>query len=139
MEIVSLLGDSPGYDAEFRSLAASESPYDACVGRMMLDLLDLLRQDAIGPRLFASAHINRELRLQYSAPNGASAMITVTIDHPDYGPCENGLPRCHYRLSYKIRSTNDAINRETVEERARNVETACAFVREAIRESRSLL
>ena len=136
MEIVSLLGpDFPDYDAEFRRLADSESAYEACVGRMMLELLDSLRRDAIGPRLFASTLLNRELWLQYSAPNGASAIITVAIDHPDYGRLEDGLPRFHYRLSY-IRSSSDSTDRLPIEERARSVETAREFVREAIRETR---
>ena len=74
----------------------------------MLDLIDSLRRDAVGPTLFATPHLNRELWLQYSAPNGDSVMITVTIDHPDYAPLENGLPSFHYRLSRTIQDSNKA-------------------------------
>lgn len=140
MEIVSLI--EPGtrdYEGPFRSLAGSAAAYDARVGRMMLDLLDAIRRDAVGPRVFAFAHTNRELSLQYySASNGASAMIRIAIDRPDCGPLEDELPRFHYRLDCRIKSSNDAIARPLIEERARSLETACAFVREAIRDARAV-
>jgi hypothetical protein len=140
MEIVSLI--EPGsrdYEGPFRSVASSAAAYEARVGGMMLDLLDAVRRDSIGPRLFAFAHTNRELWLQYySASNGASAMIRITIDRPDYGPLEDGLPRFHYRLDYRIKSSNGAIARPLIEQRAHSVETACAFVREAISDARAL-
>ncbi len=83
---------------------------------MMLGLLDALTRDASGPMLFASIHQDRELWLQYSAPNGASAMITATIDSPDYGPLEHGLPRFHYRLSYRVRASNEIEDQLPIEE-----------------------
>ena len=140
MEIVSLIAPGSSDDeGPFRSLASSAAAYDARVGRMMLDLLDAIRRDSIGPRLFASVHTDRELLLQYySASNGASAVIKIAIDRPDCGPVGDGLPRFHYRLDYRIKSSNDAIARPLIEERARSVEAACAFVREAIGDARAV-
>tara|TARA_R110002072_G_scaffold303123_1_gene494631 strand:- start:34243 stop:34659 length:417 start_codon:yes stop_codon:yes gene_type:complete len=137
MEIVNLPGaDSPNFDAEYQRLANSDSAYDARVARMMLDFLAALRREPIGPRLFAS-HILNELWLQYSAPGGASILVAVTVDSPDYGPLDDGLPQFHYRLSYKLRSSNDE-EQLPVEERARSIESACEFVGVAIAVARDI-
>lgn len=138
MEIVNLTGpDSPNFDAEYQRLANSDSAYDARVARMMLDFLAALRREPIGPRLFASRILN-ELWLQYSAPGGASVLVAVTVDRPDYGPLDDGLPQFHYRLSYKLRSSADVEEQRPVEERARCIESACEFVGVAIAEARDL-
>lgn len=136
MEIVGLLRRN--FEAPLHERAQSDSPFEARVAHMLLNLLDALRRDAIGPCLFASYHLERDLWLQYSAPNGAHCMITVTIDRPDYGPLDNGLPRFHYRMTYLIKRGANDRDLPVIEERIRSVESAQEFVRHAISETRNV-
>ena len=55
------------------------------------------------------------------------------IDRPDDGPLENGLPRFHYRLSYRIRSSSDTTDRPIIEYRVRSVASAVEIVRQQFR------
>lgn len=137
MEIVGL-PPKRDFETELRTRAGSGSAYDARIAGLLLDLLDALRGDAIGPRVFVSYHLDRELWLHYRGPNDAHCLITVTLDRPDYGPLENGLPRFHYRMTYRITGSTHNRDQPTIEQRARSVESAVEFVWQAIRETRML-
>jgi len=126
-------------DAALRARADSDCKYDARLAQLLLDFVEALRREKAGPRLFASIHLNRELWLRYRAPNGTGCRITVTMDRPDYGPLEDGLPQFHYRMSYRIITPTDNLNHPLTEERARRVQSAVEFVWQAISEARELL
>lgn len=136
MEIIALIPRD--FEAALHERSKSDSPYEARVAHMLGGLLDVLRRDAIGPRLFASYHLQREIFLQYFAPNGSHCMITVAIDSPDYGPLENGLPRFHYRMTYQLKRKIDDRRLPLIEERVHSVESASEIVRQAILEARKL-
>jgi hypothetical protein len=134
MEIVGLR--AVDFESALRERAQAESAYDARVARLLLDLVEGLRREAMGPRLFASYHVDRDLWLQYRSANGAYCMVTVAMDRPDYGAIENGLPRFHYRMTYRITAGDGRGQDAAVEERCRSVESAVEFVSEAISETR---
>ena len=134
MEIVNLSHD---VDAILHKRTQSESRYDARTAEMLLELLHAMRRNSEGSRLYASFVYQRELRLQYRAPNGRSCMITVTIDRPDYGPLENGLPIFHYRMAYRISGRYGEQERPLIEARVRGADLAVEFVQTAVSESRN--
>lgn len=136
MEIVSLL--PADFEATLHRRARSDSQYDARIARLLLDLLDALKREPIGPRVFASFHLDRDLWLQYRSPNNAHCMITITMDRPDYGPLVDGVPLFHYRMSCKITDSSQNQTRPTQTDRTRSVDSAVEFVRNAIRETRLL-
>jgi hypothetical protein len=136
MEIFALL--EPDFETALYERAQSDSAYDARIARLLLELVDSLRHEPIGPRLFASYVLDRELWLQYRSPSNASCMITVTMDRRDYGPLVDGLPLFHYRLACQKTDSNENQIRPTLEDRTRSVDSAVEFVRNAIRETRML-
>ena len=132
MEIVDLLEQSNEFEATFRELAASDVPYDAAIGNMMVDLLDSLRRDPFDGTVHASHHPDLgspELWLQYSVPNGSSVMITASVDRPDHGPLTNGLPKFHYRLAYRLGDSSDDL---PTEHRTPILQEAHGYIRNAI-------
>jgi len=129
MEIVNLSHD---VDAILHKRTQSESRYDARTAELLIDLLHAMRRDPEGPRLFASILLERELWLLYVVPGGASCMITVTIDRPDYGPLENGLPIFHYRMAYRITGRSDGRVGPMNEARVHSTGSAVEFVHTAI-------
>ena len=136
MEVVELIRSD--FESALHDRAHSDSAYHARIARLLMDLLEALRQEPIGPKLFASYHLDRDLWLQYRSPHSARFMITVTIDRPDYGPLVDGLPLFHYRMTCKITDSTGNQTRPTQEDRSRSVDSAVEFVRNAIRETRML-
>ncbi|MBM3968206.1 MAG: hypothetical protein FJ308_24575 [Planctomycetes bacterium] len=136
MEIVALL--APDFETALDERAKSGSAYDARIARLLLDLLDALRHEPIGPRLFASFHLDRDLWLQYRSPNNAHCMITIKMDRPDYGPLVDGLPLFHYRMTCQTTDSTESKVGPILEDRTRSVDSAVEFVRNAIRETRLL-
>jgi hypothetical protein len=136
MEIFSLL--KPNFEATLRERTVSDSAYHARVAQLLLDLLESLRREPIGPRVHASYHLDRDLWLQYRAPNNARCMITITIDRPDYGPLVDGLPVFHYRMCCQMTDSSENGNPQKDEDRTRCIDSAVEFVRNAIRETRML-
>ena len=136
MEIIALL--QPSFEIALKERAQSDSAYDAKFARHLLELLDALRSEPIGPQLFASYHLDRDLWLQYCSPNNAHCMITVTMDRPDYGPLVDGLPVFHYRMTCQKTDSSERQIRPALEDRTRNIDSAVEFVRQAIRETRML-
>lgn len=136
MEVSSPLGDD--FESALQERTNAGCAYDARVAGLLLALLDALRRQVTGPRLYAFFRPDGEVSLHYRAPNDSRCVITVTVDRPDYGPLENGLPRFHYRMTYQI--TNSWLNRAgpVVEERMRTVDSAVEFLQDAIRETRGL-
>ena len=139
MEIIDLINpDWPDFDASFRRVAESASPREARIGRMMLDLLESLRQSLPGTLFYASVSGNEELWLSYCVPGqSAATMIKIAVDAPDYGPLENGLPRFHYRLSYKFNPPGGDWAGLPTEERLHSVQAACQFVVAAVEQARN--
>ncbi len=74
----------------------------------------------------------------YMIAENASCMITITLDRLDYGPLVDGLPVFHYRMACQSTDSFKNGNRRVVEDRTRSVESAVAFVRDTIRETRIL-
>ena len=136
MEIVSLLKSD--FEATLHERARSDLVYDARIARLLLDLLDALRHEPIGPKLFVSYHLDTDLWLQYRSPHSAHCMITVTMDRPDYGPLVDGLPLFHYRMTCKMTDSMANQTRPKQEDRTRSVDSAVEFVRNAIRETKML-
>lgn len=136
MEIVALI--EPNFETALHERTQSDSAYDARVAQLLLDLLDGLRHEPVGPQLFASFHLDRDLWLQYYAPNKAHCMITITMDHPDYGPLADGLPLFHYRMTCKMTDSTERQIGPMQEDRTRSVDSAVELVRNAIRETRML-
>ncbi len=137
MEIVALL--SRDFESALHERARSDSAYDARIARHLLDLLDALRHEPIGPRLLASYYFDCELWLQYHAPNNSHCIITITMDRPDYGPLVDGLPLFHYRMTCNKTDSNKNHVRPDVEDRTRSVDSAVEFVHKSIRETQTLL
>jgi hypothetical protein len=136
MEIIALL--QPSFETALNERARSDSAYDAKFARHLLELLDTLRHEPIGPQLFASYHRDRDLWLQYRSPNNAHCLITITMDRPDYGPLVDGLPVFHYRMTCQKTDSTKRQIRHTLEDRTRSIVSAVEFVRKAIRETRML-
>ena len=136
MEIVALLNSN--FEAALHDRTVSDSAYDARVAQMLLDLLDALRHEPIGPKLFASYHLDQDIWLQYRSPHSAHCMITVTMDRPDYGPLVDGLPVFHYRMTCKMTDSTTHQIRPMQEVRIRSIDSAVEFVWNAIRETRML-
>jgi hypothetical protein len=136
MEIVALL--KRDFESTLHKRAGSESAYDARIARHLLDLLHALRHERTGPRLLASYHFDRELWLHYHAPNNAHCIITITMDRPDYGPLVDGLPLFHYRMTCNKTDSKRKPIRPAEEDRSRSVKSAVDFVRNSIRETRTL-
>lgn len=136
MEIIALL--QPSFETALSERAQSDSAYDAKFARHLLELLDALRREPIGPQLFASYQLDRDLWLQYRSPNNARCMIAITMDRSDYGPLVDGLPVFHYRMTCQKTDSTERQIRPTLEDRTRSVASAVEFVRQAIRETRML-
>ena len=106
---------------------------------MMLELLDALRRDVIGPRLVASKGLlwqeYPELLLSYSDGHGHRTMVGTTIDYKDRSPLVDGLPLLHYRLRRHPSWPEPSVDSRD-ELRTRDVRTACEFISEAIRDCR---
>ncbi len=160
MEIFDLLPDGPRFEDKFRRLAASDSRFDASLGRMMLDLIECLRRGIVGPRLAATVPSLRGelLWLQYADGHGHHTMIRIGVDYYDRSPLVDGLPQLHYRLSYDrpVPLTNEEVAGQLealrlnanglarapaqasrgppAELRTRDVREASNFVHEAIRD-----
>lgn len=133
--------DEPTPEDRYRDLASSEVPFEAALGRMMLELLNALRREIIGPRLTGAHGIGwserRALRLIYDN-HGHSMTVTVMVDYKDCSPLVNGLPLLHYRLRAD-QSWTDRTAAMPDELRTRDVRTACEFILEAIRKCRGAM
>ena len=132
MEIVNLSHD---VDAILHKRTQSGSRYDGRTAELQLNLLHAMRRDPEGHRLYASFLFERELWLLYKAECGTSCMITVTIDQPDYGALEDGLPRFHYRMAYRITGCSDGRVGPLNEARPHSSGSAVEFVHTAISET----
>ena len=131
--------DAPTPEEEYRRFASSEAPGEAAFGRMMLELLDALRHDVIGPRLIVQRGISwferPEILLSYSDGHGHETTISASVDYKDRSPLVDGLPLLHYRLRREPSWPEQSVDSRD-EVRTRNVRTACEFILEAIRECR---
>ncbi len=130
--------DGPTVEGEYRRFASSEDRLEAAFGLMMLELLDALRRDVVGPRLVAEKGFLwfecPELRLNYSDGQGHGTTVHVKVDYKDRSPLADGLPLLHYRLNRRPWPKQRLNSRDEL--RTRDVNTACEFVLEAIRECR---
>jgi hypothetical protein len=125
--------DAPTVEEEYRRLAASEVPFEASYGRMMLDLLAALHHDIIGPRLTAEKDMfGPGLLFDYSDGHGHRAAIKATVDYKDRSPQVDGIPLLHYRLGCE----SEDVGSPPEELRTRDVRTACGFILQAIRACR---
>lgn len=119
--------DLPTPEEEYRRLASSEVPFEAAFARMMLELLDALRRDVVGPRLVAHQEIlGPGLQFVYSDGRGHSTAVSVNVDYKDRSPVVDELPSLHYRLACATEHLSEEL-------RARNVQAACEFIQDAIR------
>lgn len=134
--------DAPTVEEEYRRLALSEVPFEAAYGKMMLDLLDALRRDVIGPRLAAMKsilwHQYPELLLLYKYGYGHNMAVCARVDYKERSPLVDGLPLLHYRLRRDLAWPEPSVDPQD-ELRTRNVDTACEFILEAIRKCRESL
>lgn len=134
MEIIDFLArcdpNRPGFEAEYERLAASDSPCEAEMARMMLRLFDRLRRGMVGPVLHGFK-ISHELNLQYHHGN-CTATVKVRIDYKDYSPLVDGVPALHYRLASSLEN-EDSEKLSTDELRTPEVDRAYEFVLDAIR------
>jgi hypothetical protein len=128
--------DAPTPEEEYRRFASSQVPFEAAFGKMMLELLDYLRRDVVGPRLIAEKDLfGPGIRFAYSDGHGQSVAVCVTVDYQDRSPLVDGLPLLHYRLSCESGRSEEFPG----ESRTHNVQTACEFIRSAIRECRGTM
>ena len=134
MEIIDFLArrdpNRPGFEAEYERLAASSSPCEAEMARMMLRLFDRLRRGMVGPVLHGFK-IGHELNLQYHHGN-CTATVKVRIDYKDYSPLVDGVPTLHYRLASSVED-KDSDELSTDELRTPDVDRAYEFVLDAIK------
>ena len=130
--------DGPTVEEEYRRFSSSADQFEAAFGRMMLELLDALRSAVVGPRLIAEKGLmwfeSPELRLSYSDGRGHGTTIQAKVDYKDRSPLADGLPLLHYRLNRRP-WPKQRLN-SGGELRTRDVNTACEFILEAIRECR---
>jgi hypothetical protein len=131
--------DGPTVEEEYENFVSAGEPFQAAFGRMMLELLDALRHHIIGPRLIAQKGIcwdeSPELCLYYLHGREKVTSIRVTIDFKDHSPLVDGLPLLHYRLTHRPKPS-ERCPKPRNELRTRDVQTACEFILEAIRDCR---
>ena len=134
MEIIDFLArcdpDRPGFEAEYQRLAASDSPCEAAMARMMLRLFERLRRGMVGPVLHGFK-ISHELNLQYHHGN-CTATVMARVDFKDCSPLVDGVPALHYRLASSVED-KDSDELSTDELRTPEVDRAYEFVLDAIR------
>ncbi len=138
MEIIDFLAryvpDREGFEAEYQRLAASGSPCEAEMARMMLRLFERLRRGMVGPVLHGFKIVGHELNLQYHHGN-CTATVKVRIDYKDYSPLVDGVPALHYRLASSVED-KDSDELSTDELRTPEVDRAYEFVLDAVRASK---
>lgn len=139
MEIEDLIDPAnPQFDAQFNELAQSSTKWEQRMGRMMLEFISSLRGAPLDARLFATRLHDRSLHLGYSVPDSDAVLsLDVAVDAFDYSPLdEDGVPRLHFRMSYRIGAARESESGYLVEERVPDVQSACDWVCMAIRNAR---